>query len=157
VAVFLVLVARNEFGRHIISDPNDPKALLGKTINLPEFQFPSQRGSIVLALSTTCHFCKESLPFYKTLAAQVQGKADLIAVFPQSDSEAREYLKSASLPVARVVSADLSTIGVHATPTVLLIDRSGKIQGVWNGLLSQKGQDELISHALKGEEVARVF
>lgn len=71
VAVFLVLVARNELtGR---ADPNSPKALLGTKINLPELRVPLQRNSLVLALSTTCHFCKYSLPFYKSLAAQVQG------------------------------------------------------------------------------------
>ena len=149
VAVFLVLVARNEFRR-----PNtnrDAKELLGKTINLPELQFPLQRSSIVLALSTTCHFCKDSIPFYKTLATQVQGRTDLIAVFPQTVSEGRAYVDGGSLPVAKVMSADLSTIGIYATPTLLLVDRSGKILGVWNGLLSQKAQDELIARALRND------
>lgn len=148
VAVFLGLVAQNEFRRP--NTPNDPKALLGKTINLPELQFPQQRESIVLALSTTCHFCQDSLPFYKTLATQVQGKTDLIAVFPQAGSEGRAYVERASLPVAKVISADLSSIGVYGTPTLFLIDRNGKIRGVWNGFLSQKAQDALVAQALKG-------
>src|SRR5882724_361811 len=68
MAVFLILVVRNEFGRPNLD--NSPKKLLGTAIKLPELQFPLQRNSIVLALSTTCHFCQDSLPFYKMLATQ---------------------------------------------------------------------------------------
>lgn len=145
VAVFLVLVARSEF-HHA---GQDPRVLVGKKINLPELQFPLQRNSLVLALSTTCHFCESSLPFYKTLAAEMQGKVDLIAVLPQSESEGQKYVEHASLP-ARVISKNLMTLGVYGTPTVLLVDRTGKIQAEWQGLLDQKAQDEVIARATKG-------
>ena len=138
VVVFLVLVMRNEFGRPSYRD-SGPKNLLGKRIELRELKFPLQRNSLVLTLSTTCHFCQDSLPFYKTLATQVQGKADLVAVFPQADSEGRAYTEHASLPVRKVISADLSTIGVFGTPTVLLIDRNGKDTGSLERSSEQEG------------------
>jgi peroxiredoxin len=82
-------------------------------------------------------------------------QSSLALVFPQPESEAREYIDQALLPVTRIISENLSTIGVHGTPTVFLIDRNGKIRDIWDGFLSQKAQDELIAHALKAGEVTQ--
>lgn len=133
IVVFLTLVTRNE-----IRSTVPHQKLLGKSITLPEIRFPLQRGAILLALSTTCHFCQEGLPFYKQLPELLHGKLEIIAVFPQEANEARSYVERSSLRVDRIISTDLGPIGVSATPTVLLIDRMGRVQGVWTGVLSQR-------------------
>lgn len=146
VAVFLVVVGRNQFQRHYADGYSEN--LIGKAIKLPDLRFPMPRRSIILALSTNCHFCQDSLPFYRTLATQTKGKVDLIAVFPQTDSGGRDYLEHATVSAAKVVSTDLSAIGVRGTPTVFLVGRDGKIQGVWNGFLTREAQEEIVQRAL---------
>jgi thioredoxin-related protein len=147
VSVFLVIVARGEFAKHSLPDTS-PKALLGKTIHLPGVSFPQQHDSLVLALSTSCHFCKESLPFYKDLSEKSQGRLDVIAVLPQTESEAQTYVQDAAVKTTQVVSASLDTIGVYATPTLLLVDNNGKVQDAWVGLLDEKTQQKLLAVAL---------
>jgi hypothetical protein len=68
------------------------------------------------------------MPFYKGLADQLQGRLDLVAVLPQTQIEAENYVKAAGLSDARVVSSNLGSIGVYATPTLLLVDSTGKVK-----------------------------
>lgn len=93
VAAFLFVIVRGEFNKNKQSAP--PRALVGKSITLPGTQLNPQHNSLLVAISTQCHFCKDSLPFYKTLTEKAQGKLDVIAVFPQPVAEAQSFLQQA--------------------------------------------------------------
>lgn len=128
VAVFLTLVIRGEFFRHAPAPSHEPSALVGKTLRLPGLHFPAQRDTLLLVVSTSCHFCNESLPFYRQLTAQLQGKVDTVAVLAQTKTEAEAWLQGAGLSQVQIVSAPLESVGVYATPTLLLLDRTAKVQ-----------------------------
>jgi hypothetical protein len=147
IAVFLVVVGRNELTRHK-PRVTSPDALTGKTISLPGVHFPQARNSFVLVLSTGCHFCQASLPFYRELASKSQGQLDMLAVFPQPQTEAQAFLQNASVTTTQVISASLDSVGVSATPTLLLVDGTGKVQAAWIGLLDEKRQQQAFSHVL---------
>jgi len=144
VLVFLGVVARNEFGKPKQADMS-AKALIGQTVAIPGIHFSTQQSSLVLAISSTCHFCKESLPFYRDLVTKTEGKVRIVAVLPEPQAEAEAYLQQAAMASVKVVSAQLDSIGVHATPTLLLLDDHGKIQNAWIGKLDGKGQQEVLT------------
>jgi hypothetical protein len=126
--------------------PVDPaKRLLGKTLHIPGIAFPQPRNSLLLVLSTTCHYCTDSLPFYRELAAKSAGHVDLVAALPQPLPEAQAYLQQAAVPVAHVISPIPGAIGVAGTPTLLLVDRAGMVRDVWLGALDEKSQREVLS------------
>jgi hypothetical protein len=148
VAVFLGLVARGEFFRHKITLPpsaNSATALVGRNISVPGIHFPEQQESLVLGISANCHFCKDSLPFYRKLPAEASGKVHVIAVLPQPQSEAETFVKDAGLTGTQVVSANLASIGVIGTPTLLLLDGAGKVKSVWIGEQDQAGQQKILA------------
>jgi hypothetical protein len=147
VAVFLTLVIRGNFFPHTPS-AQSRSALVGKTISVPGIHFSTQRDSLVLGLSTACHFCNESMPFYKGLVGQLHGSLDVIAVLPQTKSEAEHYLKTAGLSEASVVSSSLDTIGIYATPTLLLVDSTGKVKSEWVGKLDDATQRKILAAVL---------
>jgi hypothetical protein len=89
------------------------------------------------------------MPFYKELAAKAQGKVDLVAVLPQPMEEAQAFLKKAEVPTNRVVSTNLSAIGVSGTPTILLVDSRGKVQEEWKGLLTDQRKQQLLTRVLQ--------
>ncbi|MGA2673511.1 MAG: hypothetical protein ABSE99_09795 [Terracidiphilus sp.] len=97
VAVSLGVVIRGELAKH--QQPDNPsKALMGRTISLPGVHFRPDRNSLVIAISTGCHFCQDSLPFYKDFAAKSQGRVDLVAVLPPSRSRrAKPFFKKLEL------------------------------------------------------------
>ncbi|MGO9228741.1 MAG: peroxiredoxin family protein [Bryobacteraceae bacterium] len=148
VAVFLALVVHNRLWRSS-APPATPlamaQALRGRTIHLSGIDFPRSRASVLLVISKTCHYCEESLPFYRTLAVETQGKVDLLAVLPQPRPEAEAYLKEVGLPATQVASAPPTQLGLSGTPTLVLLDRSGKVQEVWLGFLEGTRQAQVRS------------
>lgn len=149
VAVFLFIAARNDFfAPKSQPQANPQKDLAGTTITLPGISFANGRDSLVLAVSTTCHFCQESLPFYKQLSEKVRGKIDLIAVLPEPESEAKKFLADAAVQTDAIVKAIPNSIGVQGTPTVLLVDGKGKVKNVWMGRLDEAGQKQMLSIVL---------
>lgn len=154
VAVFLVLAARGDFSRRTVRVANPSTAVVGTTIALPGVQWPVRQDTLVLGISASCHFCKESLPFYKELAARLQGKVNVIAVLPQRQNEADAFIKGAGIAGVKVVSQNLGSIGVYATPTLLLVDGSGKVKASWVGDLDAEHQGKVIAAVLPTGSVA---
>lgn len=152
VVVFLALVVRGDFAWHRIPQTAQAPSqnLIGTTVSLPGVQFPKDRSSLLLVVSTQCHFCKDSLPFYKDLTAKSHGRLNVVAVLPQPQAEAQKFLQDAGVEANQVVTATPDTLGVRGTPTVLLVDSSGKVKHEWVGRLDQSGQKDLLEESLPG-------
>ncbi len=145
--VLVAFLGRQEFQRHAESI-KPATALVGQTITLSGVQFGQQSKTLVLAISTNCHFCRDSEPFYKDLVARSQGRVKIVAVLPESLDEAEPYIRRTIAPSIQVVSSRLDSIGVTGTPTLMLIDSSGKVQQAWVGKLDDKGRQQVQSLVL---------
>lgn len=108
----------------------------GTKISLPGIDWSKSTRTVVLLLSTTCHFCSESVPFYQKLQQQKPNGVRLVAVFPQPVEDSRNYLNKLGITITDVVQSSLSSIGVSGTPTVLLVDNNGSVTAAWVGKLS---------------------
>jgi thioredoxin-related protein len=105
--------------------------------------------ALVVAVSPTCHFCNDSMPFYKKLIDQrnQQGsQVKVIAAVPNEEAKAEESQKFASAGANPdgMVHMDFSTIKVPGTPTLLLVDNDGKVLNVWVGKQDEKGEKEIL-------------
>jgi thiol-disulfide isomerase/thioredoxin len=148
ISAFLAIVAHNQLlssGRQLKSPAAAAEALKGKVIRVSGLTFPRPRASVLLVISTSCHFCQESLPFYSALSSSLGGKADILAVLPQPQQEAAEFLKAANVEVTQLATASPSQLGVGGTPTLLLLDPNGKVQDVWLGRLDEVRQAQVRS------------
>jgi hypothetical protein len=105
------------------------------------------RRTLVLAISTTCHFCKDSVPFYQKLGA-TGTDVKMVAVLPQPVTEAQQYLGGAGVRVDEVRQVSLNTLGVRGTPTLLLVNDVGVVTDVWVGKL-QPDQEAQVLTALE--------
>lgn len=151
VVVFLGVVFRGGFAWRqppSYAGPAPAQSLVGTTVKLPGLTFPASRDSLVLVVSTECHFCRESLPFYKQLTAKTRGRVNVVAVLPQAQAEAQKFLSGAGVETDKIVTATPDALGVRGTPTVLLVDGSGKVKQAWVGRLDPKGQENLLAAAL---------
>lgn len=104
----------------------------------------------MLAVSSTCHFCSESAPFYKTLASN-KGDTRIVAVLPQSIEEGKKYLEKLGVMVDDVKQVALDEIGVSGTPSVLLVDNSGVVKNVWFGKLPAD-KEQVVLDALRKQK-----
>lgn len=105
--------------------------------------------ALVVALSPTCHFCNESMPFYKQLIDQRNQKGSpvkVIAAVPAEQAKAEEAKKFAEAGTQpdNMVQLDFSAIKVPGTPTVLHVDNTGKVLDVWVGKLDESGQEDVL-------------
>jgi hypothetical protein len=119
------------------------EALVGKTVQLPGVDFRRKGKTLLIAVSSTCHFCQESQPFYRQLANERGVTANLIAVLPMPQHDAENYVHTKISPSLQVVSASLGSIGVNSTPTLLLVDSQGKVEQAWIGKLDNAGQQQV--------------
>jgi hypothetical protein len=129
-----------------------PSIQPGTKISLPGIDWSKSTSTVVLALSTTCHFCSESAPFYQKLQQQKQklqqqkpNNVRLVAVFPQPVEDSRNYLNRLGVTVSDVVQSSLASVGVSGTPTLLLIDNEGSVTDSWVGRLSDSEVARIIA------------
>jgi hypothetical protein len=102
------------------------------------------RRTLLLAISTTCHFCKDSVPFYQKLSA-AEKDVKMVAVLPQPVAEAQQYLGSAGVRVDEVRQVPLNTLGVRGTPTLLLVNDVGIVTDVWVGKLPPDQEAQVLT------------
>lgn len=104
--------------------------------------------TLVLALQRGCRYCDESAAFYRRLWQQRSGSEPrMIAVVPGDEAEGGKYLEGLGVVVDGIVTASLSDINVSATPTLVLVDRSGRVSNVWVGKLDSNRENEVIQRA----------
>jgi len=100
--------------------------------------------TLVLALSTRCHFCTQSAPFFKRLVAAAGSNVRVVVAMPQSAEVARRYLRRVGLNVGEVREVSLGAIGISGTPTLLLLDNAGVVTSSWVGMLAPEGEDQVL-------------
>ncbi|MFC6644547.1 peroxiredoxin family protein [Granulicella cerasi] len=125
-------------------------SLKGKVIHQPGMALGSGHKNLLLVVSTQCHFCQASLPFYKRLApAATSAGVHTVAFLPDDANTAGAFLENGGIKVDAVQSIQPSDIGVHATPTIILTDDTGKVIKDWDGQLSSARESEVLTEVAK--------
>lgn len=123
---------------------NQNQIQAGVKLSVPGIDWAQNNQTLLLALSTTCHFCTESGPFYQRLVKE-HGDTQLIGLLPQSVVEGHEYLKKLGVEVGEVRQISMSDLGLSGTPTLILVDNKGMVLGSWVGKLSADKEAEVLS------------
>jgi thiol-disulfide isomerase/thioredoxin len=153
VSVLLSVVLIKVF---LIPQPSRPpvaaRSLVGLNMkqSLPGVDWAGNKRTLVLALSTQCHFCTDSAPFFQRIQKEAAKNVRMLAVLPQAVEDSRKYLEGEGVHVDDVKQAQLNTIGVTGTPTLLLVDSAGRVSDAWQGKL-QPEQEAGVLAVLKKE------
>lgn len=118
----------------------------GTKLSLSGVDWNTSKRTLVMALSTECHFCTESAPFYQRLAQERARNLNLrlIAVFPQKSQESLEYLKGLAVNVDDVRQSELASLGVSGTPTLILLNNQGVVEDTWRGKLNGDREGDVL-------------
>jgi peroxiredoxin len=130
------------------ASPGVPLAV-GRRISLPGIDWAAHEQTVVLVLSTQCHYCTESAPFYRRLLSEIRkrgSKRAAVAMLPQAPADAARYLSSLGLAVDSIVHAPPSALGLSGTPSVLVINSQGIVQRVWLGRLPEKKENDVLGY-----------
>lgn len=118
----------------------------GTKMVLPDMEWAKSRQTLLVVLAPGCRFCSESVPFYQRLAKEALGRSDvqLVAVLPQSPAEGRKYLDDLNVAIQQVKQAELPSIQVTGTPTLILVDSQGIVTHAWIGKLPAEQEEEVL-------------
>jgi thioredoxin-related protein len=150
VAVLLGIVLVKTFvfdrSRAGNSHPEINEIRPGATISLPDVNWSKTDSHLILVLQKDCRFCSESANFYHRIVDGSQNRRDveLIAALPQEVSVSRKYLSDLGITIENVRQQTPSGLGVRGTPTLLLVDKGGKVTDVWVGKLPPDKESEVL-------------
>jgi hypothetical protein len=141
--------------QRFFSEPDSGPApnLVGREVKLPGADWQSAPVSVLLQISSTCHFCNDSMPFYRQLMAARQAAAAKVPVIVASaDAVAvmQQHLADQQVSVDKVLHSRLDGFGT-ITPTVYIVDSKGMVRRVFVGELDSSGQKELLSIVERGK------
>ncbi len=106
--------------------------------------------TLLLALSPTCPWCRQSYPFYKTLVKLKELSDHPIVVIASVDTSASAvvqqlHLEAAGVFADSVVALPLHAAGISSVPTVIHLDGQGVVQNVWVGFLDETRQGAVLA------------
>ena len=153
LAVFILIPKAIQTYRTLTSDAPAPPATVEKGDRFEELKAVLPAGTnraLVVALSPTCHYCNESMPFYKQILDQRNQKSSpvkFIAAVPTEEAKAEEAQKLASAGATPdgLVKLDFAAVKVPGTPTLILVDNNGEVLDVWVGKLEAEREKEVLA------------
>lgn len=127
---------------------------VGKDTSLPAEHVLRQRPglTVYVEISSGCHYCTESMPFYSRLANEAQrshGRVTVVFGSGESIATTIRYLENNGVHAPVAVSAP-GDLPVKGTPTLFVIGRMGTILNGWLGRLSHR-QEEIVLSFLRGK------
>lgn len=103
---------------------------------------PIGERTLVAAVAQGCKYCEQSYPFYRVL----QEKADFRLIASRGPLG---FYHERGFNVSTVYLSDFKKLHITGTPTLFLLDSSGKVQKVWQGLLSSEKEKEVLAFLVK--------
>ncbi|MGA9995841.1 MAG: hypothetical protein WBP93_10520 [Pyrinomonadaceae bacterium] len=155
VAIILVaiLIGAVFVKNYLLSSRNAPenrdfRVPAGTKMALSATDWAQNGQTLLLVLQKGCHFCSESAPFYQRLVRETagHGTTHLLAVLPQTTDESKRYLNDMGVTIEDVKQAELDSIGVRGTPTLILVNNQGVVMNSWAGKLPADGEADVLRH-----------
>jgi hypothetical protein len=127
---------------------NTPTSLAGSAFKLTGEEWGKNRyGTLVFGVSTHCHFCTESGPFFREIVKSVGTNIATIALAPEPPDQVRQYLASLNLEIYNIRQIRLVDLGIRGTPTVLFVNQHGIVERMWRGALTPDKEKEILAYA----------
>ena len=128
------------------------RSVTGNSVRLGEV--PSGNAQVLLVFSTTCRFCRASLPEWKRMVSQLRGPTgvEILGVSVDSAEVTRQYLVEHHLEFPVVSFTDQKLRALYRSnlmPQTLVIDAQGKVQYAHLGALTETSVTDSIMRVVR--------
>jgi hypothetical protein len=129
--------------------PPEPAYRAGQTIDAPAEWRHASSPTLMLFAQSACGACQKAKPFLKALFDDVHGRAAVVLAThgPNREEEAK-YAVELGL-ASGAIKVTPKGLRVQATPTLVLVDPSGKILEAWQGVGPEKNQQTIRDRILQ--------
>jgi hypothetical protein len=120
---------------------------------IPGISYDGSPRTLLIAMNTKCSYCTASIPFYNQLAGLQQSDNNplhIVAAFPNTADEVKQYLSQHKLAVESHDSVALGQLKVAGAPTIILVDQSGRVLDFWVGELKPETQQQVLKSIAAG-------
>jgi peroxiredoxin len=133
-----------------VAGASRPSYAVGESVPvLGGVSYEAAGRSLVFFVNSGCHFCTASMPFYQSLVQrrnELKAPVQFVGASIEKETELRKYLDSHGVTLDRLATLGSRTdYKLALTPTLLLLDKTGKVQRMWTGALDQKQEQELLT------------
>jgi len=121
---------------------------LGSQLHFPAIDFGSADHTLLIFSNSACQYCIDNLDLYRSLLTETSSMARAIPIVMLSAEPVetfRLFMKRHGMNPSQIVSLNPSQLGVRIVPTILLVDRSGRVKRVWVGRKSKETQSAILS------------
>jgi hypothetical protein len=151
IAVAMILTALQAFNAWSYrSIPLGPLANVNSKLEIPSVSWNSSPRSIVLAFTTSCHFCQKSGEFYAELSRAVADQANVrfIVVAPEEDRIIRDWMNGHGISKFEHVRQNFMLHGFKLTPSIAIVDGEGVVTDLALGFLSRSEEKQVLDRVV---------
>ena len=135
----------NALGLETTPPPRPPAYAVGDVIDTPAAWHAAAPHTLVLFARASCGACEKAAPFLKGLVADLQSRAGVVLVGgPETFGEDAAFGKLVGIADTAMHPAPPG-LRVRVTPTLVLVDASGKILHAWEGVGPEATQAAIAS------------
>lgn len=117
---------------------------VGERVAIEDVKFSGSKRSVLIVMQQGCQYCEKSVEFYQRLVQNKGADVNVIAVFPKLTPQTHDYLVKLGMPDVELRQTRFESINVVGTPTIIVLDDSGRVTNTWKGKLSPEKEDEVI-------------
>ena len=134
----------------------DPaKSMLGKAFPVRGADWQSSKLSMVVFLSSSCHFCEASVPFYSRLLSDHRRgdrrTVPVVAVSAEPKEDLGRHFTAEHLDFDQIYQIPLPNDLLRGTPTLMVVDEYGIIRRAVVGQLPPSREEEFLQIARTGQ------
>jgi hypothetical protein len=128
--------------------PVRPQYQVGEIFQaLPGLSPEPGMASLLFVVREGCRYCENSIPFYQRVTAAARAaraKVKLVGICPSTTEACQKYFESSDVRMDEAVGIQNKGLKVPGTPTIVMIDEGGRVEGVWAGELPIEREMEVL-------------
>lgn len=151
VALFLSVAGMYIQGKFFKTQVDPPGSTISKELRIADalpLEYKTHSRTLLLALDKDCVYCARSVGFYKRLLelqATNAGNTQFMAILPNDAWEAKQYLRKEGLErIPHLANVRLQDLKISTLPTLILVDRLGRVLESWSGELDDERQEQVV-------------
>lgn len=125
--------------------PAPPAYAAGQQVDVPAAWYADSSHTLILFARASCTACEKAQPFLKDLVAKLDGRAMAVMGHPAGAPDDDQKF-AASLGIsAEHVFETVPGLRVHSTPTLVLVNRQGRVLSAWEGVGKEDRQAAIVA------------
>jgi hypothetical protein len=132
------------FGGDLRRLRSGPPIAVGSRLSIPGESTTPRHRDLIIVGSKACRYSRESIEFDRKILLAAASFGLPVHIISPTPSSARWYSEQLSVPSSSILVHSLASIGIRGTPTVVLRDERGIVQGLWEGILPVSEQSSVL-------------